>query len=249
MTPGRAAFVVDEDHQGTPEAAWAASDRLSGLAELRLPEVPRALVVAPHPDDEVLGAGGLLQVLRWRGVAIEVWAVTDGERGGYGERDLAAVRTREAELALQALGLAGPGRAVRTRMRIPDGRVSRAAGALEAALAARLGPDTLCVAPWAQDRHPDHEACARAAARAAAGAGSPLLAYPVWAWHWAEPAGDDLPWAAARRLPLTRRQVARKRLAVAAHRSQLVAPHPGELPVLPAAVLRHFRRGFEVFFT
>lgn len=249
MTPERVAFVVDEDHPGTSEAVWAGSDRLGGLAELDLPEVARVLVVAPHPDDEILGAGGLLQVLHGRGVAIEVCAVTDGEQGGPGVGDPAAVRAREAHRALEALGLPAPGCAVRTRLRIPDGGVSRAAGRLEAALAERLGPDTLCVAPWAEDRHPDHEASGRAAARAAAGAGSPLLAYPVWAWHWADPAGDDLPWDAARRLPLTRRQVARKRLAIAAHRSQLAARRPGDPPVLPPPVLAHFRRGFEVYLT
>lgn len=32
----------------------------------------RALIVAPHPDDEVLGAGGLVQMLLDAGAAVEV---------------------------------------------------------------------------------------------------------------------------------------------------------------------------------
>jgi hypothetical protein len=39
----------------------------------------RAVGVAPHPDDEILGAGGLVRALTLAGTRVEIWAVTDGE--------------------------------------------------------------------------------------------------------------------------------------------------------------------------
>jgi LmbE family N-acetylglucosaminyl deacetylase len=48
-------------------------------------------------------------------------------------------------------------------------------------------------APWRHDGHPDHDAAGRAATIASAAAGAPLLQYLVWAWHWADPEGDDPP--------------------------------------------------------
>ena len=50
---------------------------------LDVPEATRLLVVAPHPDDEVLGAGGLMQRVKATGGAVRVVYLTDGD--GYPE--------------------------------------------------------------------------------------------------------------------------------------------------------------------
>ena len=50
---------------------------------LDVPEATRLLVIAPHPDDEVLGAGGLMQRVHATGGAVRVVYLTDGE--GYPE--------------------------------------------------------------------------------------------------------------------------------------------------------------------
>lgn len=58
------AFVVSDNasDQGTPLAAWNASARLRALpaitADLLVPPNCRAVIIAPHPDDEILGCGG-----------------------------------------------------------------------------------------------------------------------------------------------------------------------------------------------
>ena len=107
---------------GTSEAAWA------GSPAARLPELPlddaalagRAFIVlAAHPDDESLGAGGLLARLHAVGATVRVLLCTAGEGSHPGSptttpEQLAAVRLQEFGDALRRLlgGRRGPGGAV-----------------------------------------------------------------------------------------------------------------------------------------
>ena len=64
------------------------------------------LVFAPHPDDEVIGCGGLMAFHRERGDRVVVVHMTGGEQGDPGGReegDLVAVRREESRRALAAL--------------------------------------------------------------------------------------------------------------------------------------------------
>jgi LmbE family N-acetylglucosaminyl deacetylase len=242
-------FVVDGDHPGTSEAAWATSVALARIPALDPPDVDRVVVVAPHPDDEVLGAGGFLRTLAAAGVAVEICAVTDGEasNGEVAAADaarLARLRTAESHLALARLGV---GSYRRVRLGHPDGAVAGHEADISRYLASRLDHRTLCLAPWRRDGHPDHDAVGRAAATAAAGTQAPMLEYLVWAWHWAAPDGLDLPWPACRRVSLARRVTASKRFATLAFRSQIRPCHQSLAPVLPATVLRRFWRPYEVY--
>ncbi len=60
-------------------AVLPAGARAARVRPLVLPDRPRVLVVAPHPDDEVLGAGGLLHRLGRRRVPVRVVYVTNGD--------------------------------------------------------------------------------------------------------------------------------------------------------------------------
>jgi LmbE family N-acetylglucosaminyl deacetylase len=96
----------------------------------------RLLVVAPHPDDETLGAGGLMQRVREMGGRVHVVYLTDGDGypegvryeghvesptatdyRGYGRR-----RRAEARAALNALKL---GHYAYTFLSFPDGGLCR----------------------------------------------------------------------------------------------------------------------------
>jgi LmbE family N-acetylglucosaminyl deacetylase len=243
-------LVVDEDRTGIPEAEWAASRHLRGLPELGTIRPRRVIVVAPHPDDEIFGTAGLMQSLLSRGIPLEIIAVSDGEashplaaRQGI---DLRSIRKQETAQALFRLGWRAP---TVTRLGLPDGQIGRNRERLVASLRARVRPGDLCLAPWWHDGHPDHDACGDAALGVTESVGAQLLGYLVWAWHWADPLGADLPWADCRRFDFDRRTAARKRWATGAFDSQTrpLGPDREEAPLLPPAVLRRFWRPYEVF--
>jgi len=69
-----------------------------------------ALAIAPHPDDEVLGPGGLLAQLAASGAAVRVLFLSDGGGGIENVANRAAYRARrrnESARAAEILGLAG----------------------------------------------------------------------------------------------------------------------------------------------
>lgn len=210
----------------------------------------RLLVVAPHPDDAVLGVGGLLQQLHQAGWMVDLVAVTDGEASHPRSTritpdDLVVRRSQERNVALDRLGV----RPISvSRLRLPDGSVSQREEQLVQALGERLDTVSLCLVPWRGDGHPDHDAVGRAGAAACAHRATLLVEYLVWAWHWATPSSDDIPWASARRVDLSRAELARKRWATRAFATQVTAlsHDASDAAPLPGAVLARFRRTFEV---
>ena len=237
---------------GTPEALWAAWPGWAGLDRLDLGGPRRVLVVAAHPDDEVLGVGGTIASLAAAGARLRLVAVTDGEASHPGSsspvaRDLARIRSAETLAALAALGAE---HAEVVRLGLPDTGV----GQHEEELVRRLGglarDVDLCLAPWSGDVHADHEAAGRAAVAAGLLTGVPVLQYPVWTWHWARPGDPRVPWQRAARLPLDPEARARKRAALDCFASQLlpIGAEPADLAVLPPEEIAHFLRDHEVVF-
>jgi LmbE family N-acetylglucosaminyl deacetylase len=144
----------------------------------------RLLVVAPHPDDEVVAAWALMRQLRRRGAQVTVLVVSDGgashpQSRSWPRARLVAERRRETRRALRELGVT-PDR-IRF-LNLPDGglahRPDRLAAALGGALRRRAPPD-LIVAPMADDAHADHRAIAVALA-ALPRRGEHRLGYRVW---------------------------------------------------------------------
>ena len=239
--------------QGTPERAWRAWAGLQALSSVTIgqfaPGGARVVVVAPHPDDEVLGCGGALALLARAGREIVVVGVTDGEashRGSLAWTPTLLAQRRRAERAdgLARLGVSAPARA----LGMPDGGVAQDEAALAGRLSALLRPGDAVFATWRLDGHPDHEAAGRAAAAAAADRGCRLWEFPVWMWHWAMPDDPRVPWERLRRLAVDADARQRKLRAVAAHGSQLVeTPAEDRPPVLPDWALARLLRPFEVF--
>jgi LmbE family N-acetylglucosaminyl deacetylase len=121
----------------------------------------RALVLAPHPDDEVLGCGGLAARLAASGGVVRVLWLSDGGGNAVGEAraERTALRRQEAEAAAKVLGLVA-GR----HLALPDGRLAHHREEITKALAEELseGRPEIVLVPSPLESSVDHRATFRA---------------------------------------------------------------------------------------
>lgn len=158
--------------------------REAALAPVRIEkaEARRVAVLAPHPDDDVIGCGGTLHKHRLSGDAVTVIYLTDGARGddiqGPPSEELAVTRRKEAEGAAGLLGIEQL-----VFLGYTDGDLSvsetsteRVAGEIREALAEAV------FLPFFLDNHPDHAATNRIFAAAARYLDSRLTVYAYEVW-------------------------------------------------------------------
>ena len=240
--------AFDHREPGTPEAEWAAAVPWRGAAALDL-AADRLIVLAAHPDDETLGAGGLLARAATDGIPITVIVVTDGEGSHPGHPDPARLAgERRAELVAALTELAP--RAALVFLGVDDGGIREARATVTEAIAAvvRRGNAgrTMIAAPWWGDGHRDHRVLGEIAL-ALRGGGVRVAGYPVWMWHWADP--DAIDTSTWRVLALTAAERGRKQRAIAAYRSQVQPDprRPDDGAMLHPNTLAHFARDIEVF--
>jgi len=205
--------------------AQAASSPVACTAQTRL------LVIAPHPDDETLGAGILIQRVREAGGRVDIALLTDGDNNPWPQRLLerrlsigaagrarwATRRRRELAHALRELGvppgglhaLGWPDQALAPLLLQPGNDLVPEIAELIIAL-----QPTLVVVPALADRHPDH-GTAHVLVRLALAAAhmQPLL----WTYlvHGRELPGPSI------EVDGSAAQYAAKQAALAAHASQL----------------------------
>jgi LmbE family N-acetylglucosaminyl deacetylase len=221
------------------------------------------VIIAPHPDDEALGCGGLLALLHQAGQPTAAVLVSDGSMSHpnsvtYSPEARRAVREAEFRHALTILGADATEPLL---LRLPDSCVPDTADAPGFAAAVEQLREFLTqqqaatvLVPWRRDPHPDHRATAALVQAALAGLPQPprRLEYVVWAWERAAP--DDLPTPADAirgfRLDIAP-VVPQKQRAIAVHRSQVA---PGVFMddasgfLLSAEMLAHFAAPYEVYF-
>lgn len=196
---------------------------------LALAASDRLLILAPHPDDESIATGGLIQVARDAGAATRVLVLTDGDNNPWPQRWIekrwhidAAARSRwgarrreEARTAMHMLGLHTDDARF---LGLPDlgltDLLMRNDQAMIDTLRATIDEfrPTVFVVPALSDRHPDHSA-AHILARLAlqqSGNAPRLLAFGVHG----RSAGNVV-------LPLNSAQRQTKANAILAHASQV----------------------------
>jgi len=133
---------------------------------LRVGNARHVLVVAPHPDDETIGAFGLIRLLRARGARVRVVIVADGAASHpssmrWPKARLVAERRRETRRAMRLAGV--PAGDLRF-LGLPDGGLPDAVPRMMRRID-RVGRQMrrldLLIAPATDDDHPDHRAVAR----------------------------------------------------------------------------------------
>ncbi|MDI3393120.1 PIG-L family deacetylase [Pseudomonas sp. V98_8] len=240
---------------GTTLAEWQASDCLAQVPTIThrqlVPVGQRLVVVAPHPDDEVLGCAGILAGMQGNEADVLMIAVTDGEASHPQSRHWTPTRLRRQRPMESTHALARMGLDVDAldwqRLALPDSSVETHEAWLVERLAALIRPGDRVFTTWRRDGHCDHEATGRATACAVARHQACLIEVPVWAWHWARPNDARVPWARAHKYLLAPHVLARKRQAIAAHASQV--SRDGQTPaVLSGETLERLLQPFELVF-
>ncbi len=237
------------------------ADRAQPYPSEKLRSWGRTLVVAPHPDDESLGCGGVIALLRQRGHAVSVLFVSDGSMSHPNSRRYPPearrdLREAEATDALKILGVAPADihflRLPDTRVPVPTSEDFSQAVALVHEQLAQLRPQTVLV-PWRRDPHGDHRATWHLLQAAVNQLEAPVrwLEYPIWVWESTQP--DDLPTAADGswwRVNVSD-VLSQKRRAIASHVSQttpLIDDDPEGFALSPE-MISHFTQPYEYFLT
>jgi LmbE family N-acetylglucosaminyl deacetylase len=188
------------------------------------------IVIAPHPDDESLGCGGLISVLAAAGRSFHTIFVTDGGASHLHSRSwprnrVAALREMEAAEALVHLGI---GAHPRTFLRLRDAEMPRLSRAEWRSTLLRLTeifrsfrPDLVLI-PWRRDPHCDHRESWRLAKAAMARTGNNPMTfeYAIWLDELGFPSDYPRPQEAERVDFDIRIAVPGKLAAISAHRSQ-----------------------------
>jgi LmbE family N-acetylglucosaminyl deacetylase len=232
-----AAEPFDPTKRGTYEQVWR--KELDGVPAWFPPQGP-LLIVSPHPDDEILGAGGLMRMCSELGRRVVLVSVTDGEAAYPDWKELAQVRRAELCAAIEVLcGVS----ISQIRLGIADGQVQAATGRLADVIRSLVAPGTTIIAPYEHDGHPDHDATGRVCCEVANSLGMPIARYPIWTWHHADPATlRNNHWG---KVMLDVGAQRAKTAAIQCFSSQLT-PHR-RTPIVPAHVVPYFTRPYEVF--
>ena len=245
--------VIEGD--GTSQEDW---QNWAGLQDLPRFDIAksfapnqRVCIFAPHPDDEVLGCGGLLQQLAANGNPIVLIHVTNGTQSHpnsqiYSQESLDIIRPQESVKALEVLGIAHQVKTI--ALDLTDGNVFSQQDQFQQKLTSIIQPNDVLVTPFMRDGHPDHEATGLVVASFAKQYHLACYQVLIWAWHWAKPADNRIPWHHAIRVDLTPEQLQRKIEAIACFESQITADEStGSAPILSAQTIARISQPWEVY--
>lgn len=203
------------------------SEKTGRLATLALERSPwrsaQWLVIAPHADDETLGAGALIHQAAEAGRLAGVVILTDGA-GSHDHPDAASrarlIRTRRLEAGRAVRRLAGDAAAAPVFLDWPDAQPASPGSLMFEATARRLAAlcrerrvDAVAVT-GPDDPHCDHQAAAQLANHAASMARRPLAVFDYVVWG-AAPSGAKL------RITTRPLRAGLRAYALSAHQSQL----------------------------
>ena len=206
------------------------------------------LVMAPHPDDEVFGCGGLIARLVAEDCIPHVVVLTGGEGSHTAccntpKADIIAARRSLTHKAAGELGLSA--RYIH-ELNFADGKISGDRGAeydkLKQLIAA-LSPQTILV-PHHGEGWPDHLAV-RELGIELAPKGTDVYEYCVWFWYYRQ---RHLDWKQAYRLKMTSEEHRRKLAAIGAYHNALAPCGKPWVGVLPPLFVKANSADTELYF-
>ena len=181
---------LSEGRRG-PAQIWNTAPQLAQIAPISatslVPAGARVVVIAPHPGDEVLACGGMLQLLSTLEYPLQLISITDGSASHPGSHRwpasrLSVVRPQESAEALRRLGM--PMHSLKwIRGGFCDNALSAREPQLSQFIARYLQAGDVVFTTWRNDGNPDHEAVGRASAKALLGQFGLGLTVPGEAWH------------------------------------------------------------------
>ncbi|MBL4678151.1 MAG: PIG-L family deacetylase [Mucilaginibacter sp.] len=197
-----------------------------------LQNVRSCLVLAPHPDDESLGCGGLIALLREQGSQVTIVVTTDGSQSHpnsirFPENLRVELRKKEIILALSILGVEKNdiyflnGRD--SGLPYPDMPGFSAFKEQISSIIEKVNPQ-LCLVPYELDPHCDHRATWQMLNAALADVdnnGITVWEYPIWLYHLAQPADIPDPGNGELLYLEISKYIERKKAAISAHVSQV----------------------------
>lgn len=240
--------TVQQFFDGASRLPFGSLDQIAGSGGI--------VVVAPHPDDETLGCGGLIALAARAGRAVKIVVISDGcgshpNSASHPPQVLRDLREQETRAAVATLGLDASQLAF---LRLPDRFVPREGtdaenAAREIARAAHEIAATVILGTWRHDPHGDHQAAWHIATMARYMSPNPvaLIAYPIWGWSL--PPSTWLP-VAPRGWRLDVKNVLhQKTRAISQHHSQISNLVENDPPVLVLAkeTLARFEAPYEIY--
>jgi LmbE family N-acetylglucosaminyl deacetylase len=170
---------------------FAAAQKKASLEDYR-GKKGNILVIAPHPDDDVLGAGGTMAMASAGGKGVFSIYITDGR--GSPRKDqaiaddaMAGRRQEEAVCALQAVGAVG-GFFLNMRSEQLERETGRRTEKQLVEIFQFIQPEEVFL-PAPYERHRTHQRCTRlamAALRQNPGRQTILFGYSLWGSFWGE---------------------------------------------------------------
>jgi LmbE family N-acetylglucosaminyl deacetylase/SAM-dependent methyltransferase len=244
------AAVFDSHDAGTPEHIWKLAWPSTAPTLTAPVRSDRLLVLVAHPDDETLGAGGLIASAAAAGARVTIVIASDGEASHLDSPTHTPTQLGEMRRAevTQAVSLLNANAEVKF-LGLPDSELAAHVDEITDCVSGCSTEVSIIATTWVGDRHPDHVACAEVGARLAQTRGIHHWQFPIWLWHWGTPESRELTTEPLRRLCLDDAAIAAKRNALKAHASQHtpLSSEPGDEAILSASMLEHFDRDYEVF--
>lgn len=206
------------------------------------------VIIAPHPDDEVIGCAGLIQTLVERGTPPHVIILTGGEGSHRGccdttEADIIYARHQLTMKAAATMGL--PESHIHC-LHYPDGGIDFAYSETEnlKALLVQLSPKALFLPHWGEGWN-DHTKVAGIVKELTKQHATDIYEYCVWMWYYNVWKLDN---KNARILSMTPAQHQRKLQAIEEYTKPLAPCGKPWSGVLPKAFLKAARWKRELYF-